>query len=59
MEQIKIIAAEGLSRYPTEKIQAALRDYLPNCNDIRVQRMVQRALARRPLPEPKKMERTE
>lgn len=59
LEQIKIIAAEGLSRYPTEKIQAALRDYLPNCNDIRVQRMVQRALARRPLPEPKKMEQTE
>ena len=49
-EKIKQIAAEGLSRFPTEKIQAALREYLPNCNDIRVQRMIQRALARRPIP---------
>ena len=49
-EQIKQIAAEGLSRFPTEKIQAALREYLPNCNDVRVQRMIQRALARRPIP---------
>lgn len=49
-EKIKLIAAEGLSRFPTEKIQTALREYLPNCNDVRVQRMVQRALARRPIP---------
>ncbi len=49
-EKIKQIAAEGLSRFPTEKIQAALREYLPNCNDVRVQRMIQRALARRPIP---------
>ncbi len=49
-EQIQQIAAEGLSRFPTEKIQAALREYLPKCNDIRVQRMIQRALARRPIP---------
>ncbi|MBR5077543.1 MAG: HEAT repeat domain-containing protein [Victivallales bacterium] len=48
-EQIQQIAAEGLSRFPTEKIQNALREYLPNCKDIRVQRMIQRALARRPL----------
>ena len=49
-EQIQQIAAEGLSRFPTEKIQNALREYLPNCQDIRVQRMIQRALARRPIP---------
>ena len=48
-EKIQQIAAEGLSRFPTEKIQNALREYLPNCKDIRVQRMIQRALARRPL----------
>lgn len=49
-EQIKQIAAEGLSRFPTAAVQAALREYLPNCKDIRVQRMIQRALARRPIP---------
>ena len=49
-EQIQQIAAEGLSRFPTEKIQNALREYLPNCKDIRVQRIIQRALARRPIP---------
>ena len=49
-EQIQQIAAEGLSRFPTAAIQAALREYLPNCKDIRVQRMIQRALARRPIP---------
>ena len=48
-EQIQQIAAEGLSRYPTEEVQAALRKYLPTCKEARVQRMVERALARRPL----------
>ena len=48
--QIQQTAAESLCNYPTEKIQNALREYLPNCKDIRVQRMIQRALARRPIP---------
>ena len=49
-EQIQQTAAEGLCSYPTAEIQAALRAYLPNCKELRVQRMIQRALARRPIP---------
>ncbi|MBP5673494.1 MAG: HEAT repeat domain-containing protein [Victivallales bacterium] len=49
-EQIRQTAAEGLCNYPTAEIQAALRNYLPNCKDLRTQRMIQRALARRPIP---------
>jgi len=48
--RIQMIAAEGLSRFPTAEAQTALRAYLPNCPDVRVQRMIERALARRPIP---------